>query len=68
MFERPLVSGEEMGDIAQQLLAKGADIVEINTIRKRLSAVKGGSTADGGFPGIQLPLTDNASQRGNFPP
>ena len=68
MFERPLVSGEEMGDIVQQLLAKGADIVEINTIRKRLSAVKGGSTVDGDFPGIQLPLTNNASQRGNFPP
>lgn len=33
--------------ITEQLLACGADIVEINTTRKRLSAVKGGST--GGF-------------------
>ena len=45
LFEKPLVSGEELGDITQQLLAKGADIVEINTIRKRLSAVKGGKFA-----------------------
>ena len=45
LFEKPLVSGEELGDITRQLLAKGADIVEINTIRKRLSAVKGGKFA-----------------------
>ena len=45
LFERPLVSGAELGDITRQLLAKGADIVEINTIRKRLSAVKGGKFA-----------------------
>ena len=34
-----------MQDITNQLLACGADIVEINTIRKRLSAVKGGRFA-----------------------
>lgn len=45
LFEKPLISGEELGDITEQLLAKGADIVEINTIRKRLSAVKGGKFA-----------------------
>lgn len=45
LFEKPLVSGAELGDITRQLLAKGADIVEINTIRKRLSAVKGGKFA-----------------------
>lgn len=45
LFEKPLISGAELGDITQQLLAKGADIVEINTIRKRLSAVKGGKFA-----------------------
>ena len=42
LFEKPLVDGEELKDITEQLLACGADIVEINTIRKRLSAVKGG--------------------------
>ena len=45
LFEKPLISGAELRDITQQLLAKGADIVEINTIRKRLSAVKGGKFA-----------------------
>lgn len=45
LFEKPLVSGEELADITSQLLACGADIVEINTVRKRLSAVKGGKFA-----------------------
>lgn len=45
LFEKPLVSGEELQDITRQLLARGADIVEMNTIRKRLSAVKGGRFA-----------------------
>lgn len=45
LFEKPLVSGEELADITRQLLACGADIVEMNTIRKRLSAVKGGKFA-----------------------
>ncbi len=45
LFEKPLVTGEELKDITEQLLACGADIVEINTIRKRLSAVKGGRFA-----------------------
>lgn len=45
LFEQPLVSGAELQDITGQLLACGADIVEINTIRKRLSAVKGGRFA-----------------------
>ena len=45
LFEQPLVPGEELQDITKQLLACGADIVEMNTIRKRLSAVKGGRFA-----------------------
>ena len=45
LFEKPLISQEELGDITQQLLACGADIVEMNTIRKRLSGVKGGRFA-----------------------
>ncbi|HJB21047.1 MAG TPA: DUF4147 domain-containing protein [Candidatus Fournierella merdavium] len=45
LFEKPLVSGGELADITRQLLACGADIVEINTLRKRLSAVKGGKFA-----------------------
>ena len=42
LFEKPLVPEDELVAITQRLLASGADIVEINTIRKRLSAVKGG--------------------------
>jgi len=45
LFEKPLVRAEELQDVTGQLLACGADIVEINTIRKRLSAVKGGRFA-----------------------
>lgn len=45
LFEKPLVTGEELRDVTEQLLACGADIVEINTVRKRLSAVKGGRFA-----------------------
>lgn len=45
LFEKPLVSGEELQDITRQLLACGADIVEMNTVRKRLSGVKGGRFA-----------------------
>lgn len=45
LFEKPRISGEELRDITSQMLASGADIVEINTIRKRLSMVKGGRFA-----------------------
>lgn len=45
LFEAPLIPPEELQDVTGQLLACGADIVEMNTIRKRLSAVKGGRFA-----------------------
>ena len=45
LFEKPLVESQELQRITNQLLASGADIVEMNTIRKRLSAVKGGRFA-----------------------
>lgn len=45
LFEKPLIPAEELTDITKQLLACGADIVEMNTIRKRISAVKGGKFA-----------------------
>ena len=45
LFEKPLTDAEELQNITGQLLACGADIVEINTIRKRLSGVKGGRFA-----------------------
>lgn len=45
LFELPMVAPEELQSVTQQLLSCGADIVEINTIRKRLSHVKGGRFA-----------------------
>ncbi|MBP3737062.1 MAG: glycerate kinase [Lachnospiraceae bacterium] len=45
LFESPKIPGEELQDITSQMLASGADIVEMNTIRKRLSNVKGGRFA-----------------------
>ena len=45
LFELPLVPPEELAALTEELLASGADIVEMNTVRKRLSAVKGGRFA-----------------------
>ena len=45
LFEKPLIPGAELQELTNMLLAGGADIVEMNTIRKRLSAVKGGRFA-----------------------
>ena len=45
LFEKPLIPARELQDITGQLLACGADIVEINILRKRLSQVKGGRFA-----------------------
>ncbi len=42
LFERSELGLEELQDISRQLLACGADIQEVNCIRKRLSQVKGG--------------------------
>ncbi len=45
LFEQPLIPWADLEDLTNQLLACGADVVEMNTIRKRLSAVKGGRFA-----------------------
>ena len=47
IFEKPMegVAIDDIMDITNQLLSCGADIVEINTVRKHLSAVKGGRFA-----------------------
>ena len=50
LFEKPLIPSPVLQDITNQLLACGADIIEINTIRKRLSAVKGGRFAQACAP------------------
>lgn len=45
LFEIPLIPMEDIRKINEQLLSKGCSIDEINTIRKRLSKVKGGRLA-----------------------
>jgi hydroxypyruvate reductase len=45
LFEKPLISRDSLDALTKQMLACGADIVEMNTVRKRLSAVKGGRFA-----------------------
>ena len=45
LFEKPLIAPDELARITEHLLRSGADIRQINTIRKRLSAVKGGRFA-----------------------
>lgn len=45
LFEKPIVEPELLQSVTQTMLGSGADIVEINTLRKRLSAVKGGRFA-----------------------
>ena len=45
LFEDPLIDPDTLKDVNRQLLESGASITEINTIRKRLSKVKGGKFA-----------------------
>lgn len=45
LFESPLIPLKKLQDINNKLLKSGAKINEINTIRKRLSKVKGGKFA-----------------------
>ncbi len=45
LFEKPLIPEADMERLTQDLLASGADIVEMNIMRKRFSAVKGGRFA-----------------------
>ncbi|MBR4501269.1 MAG: glycerate kinase [Clostridia bacterium] len=45
LFEKPLIPLAELKDITDQMLSAGSDITEINTVRKRLSGVKGGRFA-----------------------
>ncbi len=45
LFEKPLCAEQTLDSVTRQLLECGADITEMNIIRKRLSAVKGGKFA-----------------------
>lgn len=46
LFESPLIELETLIEITDKLLKCGADVTEINIIRKKLSAVKGGKFAN----------------------
>ena len=50
LFEKPLIPVEDLDRLTREFLACGADITEINTVRKRLSAVKGGKFAMIAYP------------------
>ena len=45
LFEKPLIPEADLRRVTGEMLASGADITEINTVRKRFSAVKGGRFA-----------------------
>lgn len=47
---------EEKQEVLKELLSSGADISEINTVRKHLSAVKGGRLAEALYPSMVISL------------
>ena len=50
LFELPLINTADYEDLVEQILRCGADISEFNTVRKHLSAVKGGRFAYAAAP------------------
>lgn len=60
LFEKSRVPSDIQRDITARLLSSGADIREINAVRKRLSHVKGGLISDAAYPArvITVALSD----------
>ena len=60
LFEKSLIPAEAQREITQKLLARGAEIGEINAVRRRISAVKGGKFAARCYPAkvITFALSD----------
>lgn len=60
LMEKSKISAELQQDITKKLLERGAEIAEINAVRKRLSLVKGGRLAAMCYPArvITLALSD----------
>ena len=50
LFEKSLIPPEDQRAITRKLLARGAEIGEINAVRRRISAVKGGKFAARCYP------------------
>ena len=65
LFEKPLIKEDELQNVTNQLLGCGAEITEVNTIRKRLSSVKGGRFAAHIFPAkvVSVILSDVLGNR-----
>ncbi|QTX32150.1 glycerate kinase [Aminithiophilus ramosus] len=67
LMEKPLpgLSLDDLASLTDRLLRRGADIVEINSLRKRLSAVKAGRLARAAFPAqvLTLALSDVLGDR-----
>ena len=65
LFEKPLIPESDLNQLTKELLACGADIVEMNTVRKRFSAVKGGRFAEICKPGkvFSIVLSDVLGDR-----
>ena len=60
LFEESLIPPEAQREITKKLLARGAEIGEINAVRRRISAVKGGRFAARCYPAkvITFALSD----------
>ena len=60
LFEESLIPPEAQREITKKLLARGAEIGEINAVRRRISAVKGGKFAARCYPArvITFALSD----------
>ena len=50
LFEKRMIQGKELQRITRRLLGSGADITEMNIVRKHLSCVKGGRFAQACMP------------------
>ena len=60
LMEKSAVDPETQRDVTKKLLSRGADIRELNAVRKRLSLVKGGRLAAAAYPArvVTLALSD----------
>lgn len=60
LFEKSLIPAEAQREITEKLLSRGAEIEEINAVRRRISAVKGGKFAARCYPArvITFALSD----------
>ena len=60
LMEKSVVDAERQREITEKLLKRGADIEETNSVRRRLSVIKGGKLAEHCFPArvVTVALSD----------